>query len=212
MHPKDSLPLRRTIYALLITVAAGAVAGRILAVTRIYEPYLFRNEADPNDKRPGLWPRTRPEPVATQGDNDRSRWDTVRALVDNGTYAIGHRETDPATGKYVDRGIIAEDGWKTIDKVLRPDTQEFYSSKPPLLATLVAGEYWLLKHAFDWSITQQNGEVVRTILLTVNGLLLVVYWILLARLVEQFGTSDWGRLYVLTAGCFATFLTTFAIT
>jgi hypothetical protein len=150
--------------------------------------------------------------VATQGDNDRSRWDTVRALVDDGTYAIGHRETDPATGKYVDRGIIAEDGWKTIDKVLRPDTQEFYSSKPPLLPTLVAGEYWLLKQAFGWSITQQNGEVVRTILLTVNGLLLVVYWILLARLVEQFGTSDWGRLYVLTAGCFATLLTTFAIT
>jgi hypothetical protein len=54
--------------------------------------------------------------------------------------------------------------------------------------------------------------VVRTILMTVNGLLLVVYWTLLARLVERFGTSDWGRLYVLAAGCFATFLTTFSNT
>jgi hypothetical protein len=212
MHPSDSPSRRRSIYVLLITVAAGAVAGRILAVTRIYEPYLFRNEADPNDHRPAVWPRTRPEPVPTLGDNDRSRWDTVRALVDNGTYAIGHRDIDPATSKFVDRGIISEDGWKTIDKVLHPETHDFYSSKPPLLATLVAGEYWLLKQTLGWSITQQSGEVVRTILMTVNGLLLVFYWILLARLVEQLGTSDWGRFYVLAAGCFATFLTPFAIT
>ena len=76
----------------------------------------------------------------------------------------------------------------------------------------MAGEYWLLKHAFGWSITEHRYPVVRTILLTVNGLLLVVYLIFLARLVEQFGTSDWGRLFVLAAGCFATFLTTFANT
>src|SRR5438132_634490 len=188
---------RRTIYALLITIATGAVAGRIIAVTRVYEPYLYRNEDDPNDQRP-LWPRTRPAPMPTHGDNDRSRWDTVRALVDNGTYVIGHRDIDPAVGastmgllgtplgqgpflatsalipgrtNYVDRGIITEDGWKTIDKVLRPDTHDFYSSKPPLLPTVVAGEYWLLKHSFGWSITEHLWEVVRAILLTVNGLL-----------------------------------------
>lgn len=182
MHADDFLPLRRSVYVLLIIIAASAVAGRILAVT-------------------------------THADNDRSRWDTVRALVDNGTYAIGHRDTDPANpNKYKDRGICTEEGWITIDKVLRPDTQDFYSSKPPLLATLVAGEYWLLKHTLGWSITEQRSAVVRTILMTVNGLSLVVYWILLARLVEQFGTSDWGRLYVFAAGCFATFLTTFANT
>ena len=60
----------------------------------------------------------------------------MRALVDNGTYAIGHRDVDPATGKFVDRGIVTEDGWRTIDKVLQPETHDFYSSKPPLLATL----------------------------------------------------------------------------
>jgi hypothetical protein len=211
MLSSDSVSLSRTAYALLITVAAGAVAGHILVMTRVYEPYLYRNESDPQDQR-SLWPRTRPEPMPTHGDNDRSRWDTVRALVDNGTYAIGQRDVDAATGKNVDRGIITEDGWKTIDKVLRPETHEFYSSKPPLLPTLIAGEYWLLKHTLGWSITQQRGEVVRTILLMTNGLLFIVYLILLARLVERFGTTDWGRLYVLAAGCFGTFLTTFAVT
>src|ERR671936_92244 len=111
MDPSNSLPLRRTIYALLITVAAGAVAG----------------------------------------------------------------------------GIIAEDGWKTIDKVLRPDTQEFYSSKPPLLATLVAGEYWLLKQAFGWSIVADRFTVIPFILLTINVAPLVLYLALLGRLADTFG-------------------------
>jgi hypothetical protein len=146
------------------------------------------------------------------GDNDRSRWATVRALVDHGTYAIGHRERDTVAGWYSDRGIIAEHDWKTIDKVLRPDTQEFYSSKPPLLATLVAGEYWVLKQAFGWSITKERGPVVRVILLTVNGLPLLAYLLLLTRLVEGLGRTDWGRIYVVTAACFGTFLTTFATT
>jgi hypothetical protein len=185
MHSTDSPSLRRTIYALLITITASALAGHILAATRT---------------------------VATLSDNDRSRWDTVRALVDDGTYAIGQRYTDPATGKFEDRGIITEEDWKTVDKVLRPDTQEFYSSKPPLLPTLLAGEYWVLKHTLGWSLMEHRRAVVRTILLTANGLLFVLYLILLARLVEQFGASDWGRLYVLAAGCFGTFMTTFAVT
>ena len=71
--------------------------------------------------------------MPTFGANDRSRWDTVRALVDHGTYAIGERESDPATGGYRDTGIVTEDGWKTIDMVLHPQRQKFCSSKPPLL-------------------------------------------------------------------------------
>jgi hypothetical protein len=232
----DTAPLRRMIYVLLIVLAAGAVAGRILAVARVYEPYLSRDENEPGDRR-GLWPRTRPEPMPTLGDNDRSRWDTVRALVDEGTYAIGHRDRAivapsalallaaadgmqmtilSAAGYQVrvrsDRGILTEDGWKTIDKVLRPDTFDFYSSKPPLLPTLVAGEYWLLKQILSWSITMQRWSVVRVILLTVNWFPFVLFLWLLSRLLDHLGTTNWGRLYVLGAACFGTLLTPFAIT
>src|SRR5438105_2747143 len=127
----ESLPMRRALYGVLIAVALGSVAGRILAVNRLTDPSLTRDESDPDDKRPVLWPKNRPQATPTLGDNDRSRWDTVRSLVDNGTYAIGHREY---SGKsFEDKGIITEDGWRTIDKVLRPDTHDFYSSKPPLL-------------------------------------------------------------------------------
>ena len=219
----DATPLRRLAYPLLITVAVAAVGGRILAVTRVYEPHLSRTPENqsgtrepwqgPGDKDTrGPWPAVRPRPMPTLGANDRSRWATIRALVDEGTYAIGRRDPARATPQnpHGDSGIVTEDGWGTIDKVLIG--QEFYSSKPPLLPTLLAGEYWFLKQVFGLSITDPRGEVVRVILLTVNWLPLVFFLVVLARLAETLGATDWGRLYVLAAGCFATYLVPFAIT
>lgn len=168
-------------------------------------------QLDPDDF-PRVWPRTRPEPMPTLGANDRSRWATVRALVDDGTYVIGRREIDPQTGKYRDTGIVTEDGWQTIDLVLHPDEHVFLSSKPPLFSTLVAGEYWLLKTGFGWSIVVNRWLVVRTILITVNLVPFLLFLIVLSRLAERYGTTDWGRLYVVAAGCFGTFLTTFTVT
>jgi hypothetical protein len=246
MKPNADVPLRRALYHLLIAVAVAGLCGRILSAARVSLPAFARPSvgAAPDDHR-GAWATTRPEPVPSYGDNDRSRWDTVRALVDNGEYRIGHRDPDPAfastvallaspsagpllaaaalvpgrSGTYYDSGICAENGWTTIDKVMRPDTGDFYSSKPPLLPTLVAGEYWVLKHVFGWSIfndqekeQDQRWLVMRTILLTINVVPFLVYLLLLARLAERFGRTDWGRLYVVAAGGFGTFLTTFAVT
>ena len=39
-----SLPLRRLVYGLFITIAVAAAVGRILGVGRVYEPWLFRPE------------------------------------------------------------------------------------------------------------------------------------------------------------------------
>lgn len=208
----DPAALRRSTYTLLIAVAFAAAAGRILSVQRLIDPGLFRGEGEVNDEL-AAWPAKRPLPTPTQSSNDRSRWATVRALVDDGTYVIGRRDPKLATdaNKYGDTGIITEDGWQTVDKVLRPDTQEFYSSKPPLLPTLVAGEYWLLKTAFGWSIVGQRWEVMRAVLLTINALPLVAYLWFLGRLADRYGATDWGRLFVVTAACFGTLITPFLI-
>src|SRR5207249_7659759 len=205
--------IRKLVFTLFIVLAAGHVAGRILSVSRVYEPDLSRPPDKVDDPR-GLWPKVRPEPMPTHGDNDRSRWDTVRALVDNGTYAIGDRDPGRITAenKYGDGGIISEDGWKTIDKVLDPETHKFYSSKPPFLPTLLAGEYWFLKKTFGWSITEQRFLVMRTILLTVNLLPFVIFLVLLARLADKLGATDWGRIYIVACGCFATLMIPFATT
>ena len=48
-------------------------------------------------------------------------------------------------------------------------------------------------------------------LFTVNILPLVLMFVLLARLVERFGTTDWGRIFVMAAATLGTLLNTFAV-
>jgi hypothetical protein len=223
MNVADFGSIRRSIYVLLITVATATIAANILSVRRLPDPGLVKpssttatspdadppdpEDLDPNDRR-GNWSPTRPRPMPSLGDNDRSRWATIRALVEDHTYVIGHQEVDPETGKATDIGIASKDGWRSIDKVRDPTTHDFYSSKPPFLPTLLAGEYWVLR-AFGLSIVTDRWIVMRTILFTINWLPWVAYLWLLSRLVERYGTTDWGRLFVFTAACFGTLVSTF---
>jgi hypothetical protein len=110
-----------------------------------------------------------------------------------------------------------------VDKVLNPKekadpngdshlVREYYSSKPPLLAVLMAGEYWVIKHVTGWSINERPNEIVRIGLLTFNVLPLIFYLWMIARLAERYGATDWGRLFVVAAAAFGTLLTPFLIT
>jgi hypothetical protein len=137
--------------------------------------------------------------------NDSSRWATVRALGDTGSYAIGHREHQE-DGTYRDVGIIAEPGWDTVDVVMDPATHRFYSSKPTLLPTVLAGEYWLLKHLLSLDFERHRLLATRAILMTVNLVPFALYLMVLARLLGRMGTTDWGRLFVFAAAGFGTFV------
>jgi hypothetical protein len=214
MNPTEPRAPRKLVAALLIVIAAAGVAGRIASVSQLHDPEQSRDPNNPADSR-RKWPEQRPKPMPTFGSNDRSRWATVRALVDEGTYVVGKRypgRRDPKA--YHDSGIIFEDGWQSVDKVLNPDPEkrEFYSSKPPLLQTLVAGLYWLLKTLFGWTLADDPFAVVRTILVLINLLPFVVYLALLWRLLDRCGGSDWAVWFVLAAACFATLMTPFLIT
>jgi hypothetical protein len=227
---------RTLMYGIMIAIAAGSVGGRIAAASRVYEPELSRDEQNLEDRK-SKWPAKRPRPMPTFSSNDRSRWATVRALVDEGTFVIGHRDekrvvpsavsqlaaADPlqaatlaVAGHQVrvsgDSGIIFEDGWQSLDKVLSPRTNEYFSTKPPLLTMLAAALYWLLQTLFGWTLASEPFAVVRTILFIVNLGPFVIYLALLARLVERYGTADWDRLFVFAAACFATLMTPFLIT
>ncbi len=174
MPLNESGSSRGLVYGLLIALAAATVAGRICSTSRVYEPNVAAG-----------WAAARPRPMPTFSSNDRSRWSTVRALVDEGTFVIGRRDkqvvivsavdllaaTDPLQGATMavagyqtrikaNSGITFEDGWGGVDKVLNPQTFEFYSSKPPLLSTLVAGLYWLLQKLFGWTLEHDPFLVV----------------------------------------------------
>jgi hypothetical protein len=185
--------LRWGVYWILIALAVGNMTGRILAVNSVdriaLEKYLQRSGRK-------QWRQQRPFLSA----NDRSRWDTVRALVEQGTYAIDE--------------IIAEPNWDTIDMVKHADrngVERLYSSKPPLLATLLAGPYWVIHRVTGWTLGDHPYEMGRFLLLIVNVVPMIVMFVLLAHLVERFGQSDWGRIYVMAAATWATFLNTFAV-
>jgi hypothetical protein len=238
----DSRP-RRRMYVLLIALAAAMGAGRILSAELVYEPSLSRNWPDDPGHYRRSWPATAPRAMPTFSSNDRSRWAAVRALVDRGTWIVGRRDKQTVIASVPaalaardavqlavllevgyerrtksDSGIIFEDGYQSVDKMLDPDTLEYYSTKPPLLTFLVAGEYWLLKQTLGWSLADETGgerdhrfAIVRVCLLTFNLVPFVVYLWLLARLAERFGATDWGRVFVVAAACFGTMATPFLI-
>jgi hypothetical protein len=236
MSTSDSTSTPRSLAGLVILAACAMAAGRILAVERVWEPSIHVAKS-PVSTPPPRWPDSTPRPMPTFSSNDRSRWATVRALVDDGTFAIGRRNLDlvipTAVGCFgapdvmhlialievgyavrvgSDRGIVFEDGWQTIDRALHPTKLEFYSTKPPLLPVMVAGEYWVVKKLFGWTLKDDPFAVVRTILLTINVLPLALYLAVLWKLACEYGRTEWARYFVLVAGAFGTLVTPFLIT
>jgi hypothetical protein len=133
--------------------------------------------------------------------NDRSRWCTVRALVEPDMRIEG--------APYAIDKVIQYPNWDTIDMVKHGG--HLYSSKPPLMATLIAGIYWIIYHVTGMSLATHPFIIGRIMLVIINVIPLSISFILLARLAERFGTTDWGRLFVIAAATFGTFLTTFAV-
>ena len=223
MLTADQSDLRRSMYLLLTAVAVGIALAKVVGAENVLEPSRYKAPtpdgygSEPDRK----WPAERPDPTPMFSSNDKSRWATVRALVDGGTYSIGKRNypdgRDPK--KFTDEGIVADPQYKSLDIVLRPlgdgdgsgrQSRDFYSSKPPLFATLLASEYLVLKKFLGWSIVRDRWLVIPTILITVNVIPFAVYLLLLARLLDATGKTDFGKLLAFAAACVGTFLTTFS--
>lgn len=136
--------------------------------------------------------------------NDRSRWATVRSLGDEDTFEI-----DDVIG----RGQAVD--WDTIDKVKhvgRDGEMHAYSSKPPLLPTIVAYLYKGMKFLSGKTITEDTFLVTRVLLLLVNGLPWGIFLFFLAKTIDCIAVRDWSRYFVLGCAGFGTFLTTFSVT
>ncbi len=205
--------LRQGVYAILAAVALGGLLGRIGAVASVDRLALAKRLADEHVAAklaadPGLDAAAERERFIRAkrlvrpflSGNDRSRWTTVRALVERGTFAI--------------EDIVVEPGWDTIDAVVHPDhagTLHLYSSKPPLLAVLCAGPYWLLTKLTGWTLGDHPFELGRLLLVICSLLPFAVFLAFTLRLVEAIGTSDWGRLWGAAVVTCGTLLSTFAV-
>jgi len=242
--------LRRQVYLLLIVAAAGMMLGRILAVDAVdriaLEEYRIRAELSKKEESwKGKFDADRLAAALKAEEqrlrkvlqlrrpflsaNDRSRWCTVRALVEEDLRVPG--------APYAIDKVIQEPNWDTIDmvkhnrryhdpatppprrdgdRVLNWDGRQIgghlYSSKPPFMATLMAAEYWVIYHLTGATLETEPYAIGRFMLVTINVLPLIVAFLLLARLVERLGTTDWGRIFVMAAAALGTFLTTFSVT
>ena len=216
--PADPSDMRRTVFLLLTAVAVAICAAKTVGGENVFEPSRYapsvtqdgiKGYGSETDRK---WPETRPDPVPMFSSNDKSRWATVRALVHDKTYVIGKRTfPDPKNPKaYRDEGIVVDPAYRSTDVVLNPETNEFYSSKPPLMATIVAGEYWALRKMFGWNIVHDRWLVIPVIVLTWNVVPFALYLVLIGRLLEGIGKTDFGKLLAFTTAAVGTFLTTFS--
>ncbi len=183
-HDLCEIKARRSAYLVFALIALALTAGRISVVTG----------------RDGT--------TAFLSANDRSRWCTVASLVEHGTYAIDSQIeiVDP-----VRRHIRP---WQTIDKVRHlgaDDKQHYYSSKPPLFPTAVAGIYKVVNVVTGMTLTDQPIYLTRILLTLVNLPLLALFFFATMGCMERIGKDDWSKRMAALGCCFGTMLLPFTI-
>ncbi len=189
-HRQEALPtirdakLRRSIYALLIAISAGIMIGRVLAVNSVDQigaESVLKNQGRDD------WQKQRP----FLSGNDRSRWLTMRALVEKGTYAIDQYVTDPKSYP----------NWDTIDMVMHQDATgertftaanrrcwQRYMRRRTGSSIKISGAI----RGTPVTLSSHPYEIGRGIILLVNVLPLMIYFFVLAKIVERFGQHRLG--------------------
>lgn len=211
---------RWAIYSLLIALALGQAAGKILSVndTRLVklEQNRIKQALVSEQKRleaKGIVGQELTDQIASYradkinqlrlqrpflSANDRSRWLAIRALAENGNFHI-----EP---------LLEEPRWDTIDMVKHvghDGNEHLYSSKPPLLITLLAIPYWLVMQLTGMTLGTHPYLLGRGLLLIINGVSLAVFLVAIAKLVERFGLGDYDRIAMVAFASFGTMLSAF---
>ena len=171
--------------------------------------------------------------------NDISRYCTVWALLERGTYAIDDCPWQKDTQDKVRKP-------EPFSKVT-PAPEHFYSSKPPLLATLIAGVIYPFRAIagvpLDAVVEQNRVErntqkedpghpglstyvkeipqpvpwpayvlYLKPAIILFNIVPFLVFLVLYARLLDRYAASDWAWVFSIIAGSFGTLLFVFNAT
>lgn len=216
----DRRALRWSVYLLLIALAVGQAAGKILAVNSVdlarLESHRIAKTLDQDRQRyaeHGLEGEKLEQRLADReaeleqrlrlqrpflSANDRSRWMAIRALTEQGDFEIERYFEEPT--------------WDTIDMVQhrgRDGELHLYSSKPPLLMVLLSAPYWAVMQTTGMTLGTHPYEVGRGLLLLCNGGALLVMLLAVAVMIERLGSGDLGRIFAMATCSLATMLTAF---
>lgn len=151
----------------------------------------------------------------TMSPNDNSRWDTVWSLVEHGTYQIF--DTPEEAKKYG-----KPEQMLTIDKVQKDG--KYYSSKPPLMPTVIAGYVkclkWIIGEEFSKDHRDADGKFHRgsiwiygnATLLLFNLVPFLVFLILYRRFLDRLDLGDFAWCFSLVAAGIGTLVTGYLVT
>jgi hypothetical protein len=128
--------------------------------------------------------------------NDRSRWCTIRALVEKQTYQIDSVITNPQ--------------WDTIDKVRHED--HFYSSKPPLYPTMIAGFVWCLTKVTGLQLSRDIWQIQTITLFWLNIVPFLMSLWSLEDILRRGKVSENARWVLIVLAAFGTSVTPFLMT
>lgn len=114
-------------------------------------------------------------------------------------------------------------GWDSIDVVKHglpdekwdpsnPTSGYLYSSKPPLLPTVMAAPYWVLNRVFGLSLKKDPFLTTRILLVLYNLLPLGIAFCCLARIINLLGKSNWSKIFAFAAAIFGFFTLTYVAT
>lgn len=145
--------------------------------------------------------------------NDSSRWNTVYYLVEHGTYEYlpsanpewAMRDTSSGEISLTEAPVL----W-TIDMICVDG--KMYSSKPPLLPTVLAGLAWMTQTVTGETFHENPWFIQRTLLLVTQVLPFVVMLVLIRRHVWRATESPFARHFAVAVACFGTLLTPWLLT
>ncbi len=133
--------------------------------------------------------------------NDRSRWAAAAALLEERTFAIDH--------------IMIRPGWNTIDKVShygRDGLQHYYSSKPPWMSVVLAGQTWIVERMVRARLADRPFLVGRVVIWLNNAPLILLWGWFIVLLSARWGETSFGRLFLIATAMWGTLLTPFGTT
>ena len=125
--------------------------------------------------------------------NDRSRWATVRALAETGSFRIDPYERDPR--------------WSTIDQVQVGG--RLYSTKPALLPLAVTAVLLPVRALTGWDLATDPAPATRWVLIVVNLLPFAAALWVTRGLLTDFARTDFARFLALGTLAFGTPLSAF---
>lgn len=143
------------------------------------------------------------------GVNDGSRLNTVYYLLQYGTYEY-LPETRPWSIRSDTLAVGPDDPinrpvLRTIDMICVDG--KFYSSKPPLYPTCLAGIAWLTQKIGFVTMYDKPRVIVRTLIIVGQVLPLMICLILLRRHIYQITESPFARNVSMLVACMGTYLT-----